>query len=61
MRSKKIKRLAMVSLFVLAATITFGFLLSNQQEKDFKLTKNLDMYSSRFSELNTFYVEEIDP
>ncbi len=43
------------------ALITLGFLMGGQENKDFKLTKNLDIYISLFRELNAFYVDEIDP
>lgn len=41
------------------ATVSLGFLRS--ESKDFKLAKNLDIYYSLFRELNTFYVDGIDP
>lgn len=43
------------------AVFTLGFLIADQQDKDFKLTKNIDIYISLFRELNAFYVDEIDP
>lgn len=45
----------------IAALITLGFLMGGQENKDFRLTKNLDIYISLFRELNAFYVDEIDP
>ncbi len=35
--------------------------LQDKESRDFKLVKNLDIYFSLFRELNTFYVDEIDP
>ena len=37
-----------------------GFLI-NQETRDFRIAKNLDIFFSLFRELNTFYVDEIDP
>ncbi len=45
----------------ITALITLGFLMGGQENKDFRLTKNLDIYISLFRELNAFYVDEIDP
>ncbi len=61
MRSKKINKIVLVPVIALTAVITLGFLLGGQENKDFKLTKNLDIYISLFRELNAFYVDEIDP
>jgi carboxyl-terminal processing protease len=40
--------------------ISTGFLLT-QETRDFKIAKNLDIFFSLFRELNTFYVDEVDP
>ena len=55
------KRLLLVPVAVVAVVISLGFLMGGQENKDFKLTKNLDIYFSLFRELNAFYVDEIDP
>jgi len=55
------KRVLLVPAIILTALITLGFLLGGQESRDFKLTKNLDIYISLFRELNAFYVDEIDP
>jgi carboxyl-terminal processing protease len=46
--------------FVLVAGISTGF-LATQETRDFKIAKNLDIFFSLFRELNTFYVDDIDP
>jgi len=51
----------LLSLTVVTAALAYGFLAGGQESKDFKLTKNLDIYISLFRELNAFYVDEIDP
>lgn len=51
----------MIPAIVVTAILTFGFLMGGQENKDFKLTKNLDIYISLFRELNAFYVDDIDP
>ncbi|MGB3924615.1 MAG: PDZ domain-containing protein, partial [Bacteroidales bacterium] len=61
MNSKKIKKRVLVPAITVTAVITLGFLLGGQEKKDFRLTKNLDIYISLFRELNAFYVDEIDP
>ena len=61
MRSKNKTRILLVPAFALAALLTLGFLPGGQETKDFRLTKNLDIYISLFRELNAFYVDEIDP
>lgn len=48
-----------VSLLILAG-VTTGF-LAIQETRDFRIAKNLDIFFSLFRELNTFYVDEIDP
>ena len=35
--------------------------LTNQETRDFRIAKNLDIFFSLFRELNTFYVDELDP
>lgn len=45
---------------VLVAALTTGFFIS-QETRDFRIAKNLDIFFSLFREVNTFYVDEIDP
>jgi len=54
------KRISILILVILIAGATTGFLI-NQESRDFKLGKNLDIFISLIRELNTFYVDEIDP
>ncbi len=61
MSSIKTKKIIIVSLTIITAALTYGFFAGTQESKDFKLTKNLDIYISLFRELNAFYVDEIDP
>jgi carboxyl-terminal processing protease len=48
-----------ISLIILAGFST-GFLVT-QETRDFRVSKNLDIFYSMFRELNTFYVDDIDP
>lgn len=59
---KKIRngRIIIVLSLLLIAGISTGFLV-NQETRDFRIAKNLDIFFSLFRELNTFYVDEIDP
>ena len=59
MKRIKILPAAIIALLIFLATISVGFLRS--ESNDFKLAKNLDIYYSLFRELNTFYVDGIDP
>ena len=49
-----------VIIVVITAIITTGFLIS-QESREFRLAKNLDIFYSLIREINTFYVDEIDP
>ncbi len=60
MKRKWISRTAITASIVLVAIISAGFLF-NDESQDFKIVKNLDIYYSLFRELNTFYVDGIDP
>jgi carboxyl-terminal processing protease len=59
---KKIRnsRIIIVLTLLLVAGISTGFLIS-QETRDFRIAKNLDIFFSLFRELNTFYVDDIDP
>lgn len=59
---KKIHQSKIIIVFtvLIAVLISTGF-LTNQETRDFRITKNLDIFLSLFRELNTFYVDEIDP
>jgi carboxyl-terminal processing protease len=59
---KKIRtgRIIIVLSLLLITGISTGFLVT-QETRDFRLAKNLDIFFSLFRELNTFYVDEIDP
>jgi len=61
MQPIKTKRRVLILAAAAVVLISAGFLLAGQQDKDFKLTKNIDIYISLFRELNAFYVDEIDP
>lgn len=52
------KRAGIITVFT--AVIAAG-LVSFNEDKDFKLLKNLDIYYSLFRELNVFYVDDIKP
>ena len=54
-------RILLAVAMLVAATVTFGFIIGGQESRDFRLTKNLDIYISLVRELNAFYVDEIDP
>ncbi len=45
---------------LLIVGVSTGF-LANQETRDFRIAKNLDIFFSLFRELNTFYVDTINP
>jgi carboxyl-terminal processing protease len=55
----KIKKLLVILAIVVLGGIAF-FSFTNDQ-KNFEIAKNLDIYYSLFRELNTYYVDEINP
>jgi carboxyl-terminal processing protease len=59
---KKIRsaRIYIVFILLIGAGVSTGFLV-NQETRDFRIAKNLDIFFSLFRELNTFYVDEVDP
>jgi len=61
MKNNYKKRIILIPAVALTALLTLGFLAGGQDNRDFKLTKNIDIYISLFRELNAFYVDEIDP
>jgi carboxyl-terminal processing protease len=51
-------------LLILLAIVVFGgvaFFSFTNDQKNFEIAKNLDIYYSLFRELNTFYVDDINP
>jgi len=52
------KKLSIITLIIIAFT---AGLVSFNEDRDFKLLKNLDIYYSLFRELNVFYVDDIEP
>ena len=59
MKNRRKVIIIFVSLFVFAGLST-GFLIT-QETRDFRLGKNMDIFFSLLREVNTFYVDEIDP
>jgi carboxyl-terminal processing protease len=60
MKKVRYGRLIIVFSILLVAGISSGFLVT-QETRDFRIAKNLDIFFSLFRELNTFYVDTIDP
>lgn len=52
------KKAGIITLIIIAFT---AGLVSFNEDRDFKLLKNLDIYYSLFRELNVFYVDDIEP
>lgn len=53
-------KILLILVILLTAGISTGF-LSSQETRDFRIAKNLDIFFTLFRELNTFYVDEINP
>lgn len=60
MKKFRIGKLAIVIALITTAVISISF-FTNQETRDFRIAKNLDIFYSLFRELNTFYVDEINP
>jgi carboxyl-terminal processing protease len=59
MRLTKTKKAGIVIIGVCAFAI--AFFSFKQDDKNFQIAKNLDIYYTLFRELNLFYVDEVDP
>jgi len=46
---------------ILSLIIVFGLLGISTELNDFEIAKNLEIFSNIYRELNTFYVDEVDP
>ncbi len=59
---KKIRttRLIIALSLLIVTGVSTGFLIS-QETRDFRIAKNLDIFFTLFREINTFYVDDIDP
>jgi carboxyl-terminal processing protease len=59
---KKIRsaRMLIVAVILIVAGVSVAF-LSTQETRDFRIAKNLDIFLVLFRELNTFYVDELNP
>jgi carboxyl-terminal processing protease len=60
MKNIRSRNLAIIMSLLIFAGISAGF-LATQESQDFRIAKNLDIFFSLFRELNTFYVDQIDP
>ncbi len=60
MKKKGKWKLAIAFALIITAGISTAF-LATQETRDFRIAKNLDIFFSLFRELNTFYVDEINP
>ncbi|ASB49087.1 S41 family peptidase [Alkalitalea saponilacus] len=46
---------------LLSVIISVGFIAANTDRRNFEIVKNLDIFYTLFRELNSFYVDEINP
>jgi len=53
-------RLAIAGAILITCAISFAF-ISTQETRDFSIAKNLDIFFTLFRELNTFYVDDLNP
>jgi carboxyl-terminal processing protease len=60
MKKTRTGKIIIVLALVIVTGITSSFLVT-QETRDFRIAKNLDIFYSLFRELNTFYVDEINP
>jgi carboxyl-terminal processing protease len=60
MRKISSARFAIIAAILITAATSIAF-LSTQETKDFRIAKNLDIFFTLYRELNTFYVDELNP
>jgi carboxyl-terminal processing protease len=60
MKKRINRKFTLIGVILLTAVLSTAFLI-NQESRDFRIGKNLDIFFSLFRELNTFYVDEINP
>jgi carboxyl-terminal processing protease len=60
MKKTRIGKILIVLSLLIVTGINTGSLVA-QESRDFRIAKNLDIFFSLFRELNTFYVDEINP
>jgi carboxyl-terminal processing protease len=60
MRKIRSARFAIITAILITAGTSIAF-LSTQETKDFRIAKNLDIFFTLYRELNTFYVDELNP
>jgi len=60
MKKMRSGRMIIVLSLLIFGGICAGF-FATQETRDFRIAKNLDIFFSLFKELNTFYVDEINP
>lgn len=60
MKKTRTGKIIIVLALVIVTGISSSFLIT-QETRDFRIAKNLDIFYSLFRELNTFYVDEINP
>jgi carboxyl-terminal processing protease len=60
MKRSGLGKLLIVFAIIIVSGLSMAF-LGNQETRDFRIAKNLDIFFTLFRELNTFYVDEINP
>jgi carboxyl-terminal processing protease len=60
MKKIRLNRIIFVFAILLVSALSAGFFIT-QETRDFRIAKNLDIFFTLFRELNTFYVDDIDP
>lgn len=60
MKNRRTGIIFIILTLLIITALSTGFLIS-QESRDFRLAKNLDIFLSLLKEINTFYVDEIDP
>ena len=60
MKKLRNRKTAILLSLLIVVVISAGF-LAFQESRDFRIGKNLDIFFSMFRELNTFYVDDINP
>ena len=60
MKKTRPVRFLIVAAIIISAGLSISF-LATQETRDFRIAKNLDIFLSLYRELNTFYVDDLNP
>ena len=60
-KKKRLTKYTWIGLAIVFLTLSFGLVSFNDDNRNFAIVKNLDIFYSLFRELNSYYVDQTDP